>query len=569
MPSKTEILIRKAVAVLAIYALILGTAATPAFAAAKDGNDNDRNNQKTATPIKHIVVIFQENISFDHYFGTYPNALNTTEGEPKFFARHNTPTVNGYSPILLLRNPNLNPVNGISATNPFRLSRAQALTNDQNHNYGPEQAAYDKGLMDLYPKTVGTAGPPPAAPPAIVNTTGLVMGYYDGNTVTAMWNYAQHFAMSDNSFSTGFGPSTPGALNLISGQTNGAIKTLNGTGGNETDGGNGSLTVIGDPDPIGDICASPTRGQAQMGGQNIGNLLSAAGVTWGWFQGGFDLTITNSNGTTGCKRSTTGITGVTATDYSPHHAPFQYYPSTANPAHTRPSSIAEIGHDGPANHQYDINDWFAAVSAGNFPAVSYLKAIAAEDGHPGNSDPLDEQAFLVRVTNFLQKTNNWQDTAVVILYDDSDGWYDHVLSPVVNQSTSPADSLTGPGTCGDGTLALPGITINGVANPHAQGRCGFGPRQPLIVVSPWARENFVDHSITDQTSVLRFIEDNFLGGARIGQGSFDAFTNSLTQMFDFDHRREGDNGRLILDPATGTVISGGDNDDHDGNNGRN
>ncbi len=555
---------RQAVALVATFAIILGTTASPIYAATKDGNDNDQKNKQN--PIKHVVVIFQENVSFDHYFGTYPNALNTTPGEPQFTARRNTPTVNGYTQLLLQRNPNLNPINGISATNPFRLSRAQALTASQNHSYGPEQAAYDKGVMDIYPKTTGAAGPPPQAPPAIVNTTGLVMGYYDGNTVTAYWNYAQYFAMSDNSFDTNFGPSTVGAINLISGQTNGVIATVNGTG-NQTPGGNGSLTMVGDADPIGDVCTGATKNQGTMGGQNIGNLLNAAGVSWGFFSGGFDLTITNANGTTGCKRSSTGVAGQTAADYVPHHQPFQYYASTANPAHTRPASIAEIGHNGPANHQYDINDFFTALSAGNLPAVSYLKAIAAQDGHPGNSDPLDEQIFVVNVINALQKSADWDSTAVFILYDDSDGWYDHQLSPILNQSTSPADALTGPGTCGDGSTALPGITINGVANPHAQGRCGFGPRQPLIVVSPWAKENFVDHSISDQTSTLRFIEDTFLGGARISQGSFDEFSNSLSQMFDFDNKRDGDDRFLILDPSTGTPVAGQDN--HGDNSGKN
>lgn len=554
---------RKAVSLLAIYAMILGTTTTPTFA--KDENDNRNNGAPTATPIKHLVIIFQENVSFDHYFGTYPNALNTTPGEPQFFARKDTPTVNGYSPLLLLKNPNLNPINGISATNPFRLARSQALTSSQNHNYGPEQAAYDKGVMDIYPKTTGAAGPPPAAPPAIVDTTGLVMGFFDGNTVTAYWNYAQNFAMSDNSFSTGFGPSTPGALNLVSGQTNGVIQTLNGTG-NQVAGGNGSLTMIGDADPIGDVCSGPTKNQGTMGGRNIGDLLNAGGVTWGFFSGGFDLTVTNSNGTTGCKRSTTGVTGVTTADYVPHHQPFQYYTSTANPAHTRPASIAEIGHSGPANHQYDLRDFFSAISANNLPSVSFLKAIAAEDGHPGNSDPLDEQIHVVNVINALQQSKDWDNTAVVILYDDSDGWYDHQLSPVLNQSTSTADLLTGPGTCGDGSTALPGITINGVANPHAQGRCGYGPRQPLIVVSPWARENFVDHSITDQSSVIHFIEDNWLNKTRIGDGSFDEFANSLSQMFNFDNERDGDRRFLILDPATGTVVSGGQGNQGSGNN---
>jgi phospholipase C len=150
------------------------------------------------------------------------------------------------------------------------------------------------------------------------------------------------------------------------------------------------------------------------------------------------------------------------------------------------------------------------------------------------------------VINFLQKSSEWDDTAVVILYDDSDGWYDHQMGPIVNQSTSPADALTGPGACGDGSTALPGIDSG---NPHAQGRCGYGPRQPLLVISPWSRENFVDNTVTDQTSILRFIEDNWLGGQRIGGGSFDSYANSITQMFDFSHHGRTD--RLFLDPISG------------------
>ncbi|HTT33832.1 MAG TPA: alkaline phosphatase family protein [Methylomirabilota bacterium] len=511
--------------------------------------------QETSTPIKHLVIIFQENVSFDHYFATYPNALNPT-GEPEFHARKGTPTVNGLSGALLTSNPNsLGTANGTGATNPFRLDRSQAATNDQNHNYGPEQAATHFGLMDLFPAKVGVAGAPPNAPPQAVTTKGLNMGYYDGNTVTALWNYAQHFAMSDNSFDTTFGPSTPGLLNLVSGQTNGVINTINGTG-NQTDGSNGTLTMIGDADPLNDVCSAPTRNQGQMAGQNIGNLLSAGGVTWGSFMGGFDLTITNANGTTGCKRSSTGVASTTA-DYIPHHAFFQYYASTANPAHTRPASLAEIGHDGPANHNYDINDFFAAIKAGNFPAVSFLKASAFQDGHAGYSDPLDEQTFVVNTVNFLEKTRFWDSTAVVILYDDSDGWYDHVMSPIVNQSTSPADALTAPGACGDGSTALSGPQAG---TTHAQGRCGYGPRQPLLVVSPWAKENFVDHTVTDLSSIIHFVEDNWLEGERIGGGSFDALANSISQMFDFhgDHDRDG--RRLFLDPSTGLQV-GGDHDE--------
>ena len=527
---------KKVFALLSASILPLGLFGTAGYAGERPGG--------TATPIQHLVVVFQENISFDHYFGTYPTAQNSPN-EPPFYARPGTPTVNGLTGVLLTNNPNLNPANGSGATNPFRLDRTQAVTSDQDHDYLAEQQAYDMGLMDLFPLFAGTAGPPPAGG-GVLATTGLNLGYYDGNTVTALWNYAQHFAMSDNSYSTTFGPSTPGALNLISGQTNGVTATLNGTG-DEVDGAAGSLSVVGDPDPIGDVCSNPTRNQVQMGGTNIGDLLSAAGVSWGSFMGGFDLTATNQNGTTGCHRSTANLAGTTA-DYIPHHAWFQYYKSTANPSHTRPASVSEIGHDGPANHGYDLNDFFTAVKAGNFPAVSFIKAQAIQDGHAGYSDPLDEQIFLVNLVNFLQKQRSWATTAVVIMYDDSDGWYDHQMGPIVNQSTGPADALSGPNACGTATNSLPGIDPG---NSHALGRCGYGPRQPLLVVSPWARENFVDHTPTDQTSVLRFVEDNWLQGGRIGQGSFDALAAPINQMFNFSFIRL--DGFLFLSPDTGEL----------------
>jgi phospholipase C len=287
--------------------------------------------------------------------------------------------------------------------------------------------------------------------------------------------------------------------------------------------------------------------------QYVGDLLNAAGVSWGSFMGGFDLTIHNSNGTTGCKRRSTGLLGTTA-DYIPHHAWFQSYASTAKPTHARPASIAEIGYAGPANHDYDLNDFFAAVKTGNFPAVSFLRAQAYQDGHAGYSDPLHEQSFLVNVINFLQSQREWSSTAVVIMYDDSDGWYDHQIGPILNQSHGAADALTGAGLCGSSadSTALPGVDL---INAHALGRCGLGPRQPLLILSPRARRNFVDHSVTDRRSVLRFIEDNWLKGQRIGQGSFDAITNSITQMFDFN-RDDDDQGSGVpfLNPARGQIL---------------
>lgn len=522
--------------------LVAGTFPNPAMAAGATG--------EAATPIKHLVVIFNENISFDHYFGTYPLAANVGTG-PAFTALRGTPTVNGLSGALLTHNPNAgNTTNGTGATNPFRLDRSQAATADQDHDYGPEQQAFDHGLMDAFPYSVGTAGPPPAGTP-IAATTGLTMGYFDGNTLNVMWGLAQNYALNDNSYGTTFGPSTVGAINLISGQTNGVTTDLNPGGATISD-GDGGLTDIGDADPVGDVCSTTSGELMHFSGKNVGDLLNAAGVTWGFFEGGFNLSIKNANGTTGCSRSTTStVTNVKKADYIPHHEPFQYYTSTANPTHARPKSTATIGYSGDAaNHQYDTQDFFNALAAGNFPAVSFLKAPGFEDGHAGYSDPLDEGAFISETINVLKKNPEWDQTAVIIAYDDSDGWYDHQLGQIVNPSNTAADSLSGTGACGNGKTALPGVNP---ATTHAQGRCGYGPRLPLLVVSPWARYNFVDHTLTDQTSVLRFIEDNWLGGERIGQGSFDSIAGTINNMFDFDNA-ESDYEKSTIDPVSGLTV---------------
>ena len=185
------------------------------------------------------------------------------------------------------------------------------------------------------------------------------------------------------------------------------------------------------------------------------------------------------------------------------------------------------------------------------PAVSFLKAIAAGDGHAGYSDPLLEQSImLVPTINVIMRSPFWKSTAIIVMYDDSDGWYDHQMSPIVNPSavlqaasSGNSDELNGPGKCG-----------NGVPLAAIEGRCGYGPRQPLLVISPFAKTNFVDNSLSDQSSVLRFIEDNW-GTGQIGGGSFDQIAGSLANMFDFGNHAFGER-RLLLDASTGEPLDG-------------
>lgn len=547
------------------FCVIAAAIASSAPAPAQDDNGHDRHPHdiQTATPIKHLVVIFNENRSFDHYFATYPNAANPTGSIP-FVPKPHTPKVNNLANAnLLVNNPNTNPANGTGATNPFRLDRTQANTKSQNHAYTPEQQAYDNGKADLFPKYTGrgTSGGVGA-----FGTNGQVMGYFDGNTVTAFWNYAQNFAMSDNNYTDTYGPSTPGAIEVISGQTNG-VQNIVGTSSSVPD-GQGGLTLIGDTDPAYDLCSSKTSTML-LTGKNIGDLLNAEHISWGSFMGGFNITLRNTNGTVGCARSTFSSTvGGTIVDYIPHHAWFQYYKSTANPYHLRPSSTNAIGHtyaaDGktvdPANHGYDLEDFYAAVKAGNFPAVSYIKMPAYQDGHPGNSDPLDEQVGNVELINFLQQQPEWGETAVIVTYDDSDGWYDHAYAVPTSASYDPtADQVNGPGQCGLGVGKQ--TQPKGLNGQPVNGRCGPGTRTPFLLISPYARQNFVSHTRISQASVVRFVEDNWLRGQRLGGGSFDDGVESIMDMFDFDHGDDRQN-KLFLDPTAGTVIVSPSDDHH-------
>ena len=300
------------------------------------------------------------------------------------------------------------------------------------------------------------------------------MDYYDGNTVTGLWNYAQHYAMSDDSFGTTFGPSAPGAINLVSGDTgnvdtshsanNPSLSTSTSPDGDLTANGKGGYSLTSDAQPYWDDCS--TRDAVAMSGTNIGDVLNQRGISWGWFEGGFRPTTSYQEALTAIGQSgqsdatfipdefanagfnksvphssnqglcdavhpvgvALGGTGQWGykDDYIPHHEPFQFYASTANPHHlTIPTDssgqdtlagLATIGRDTQSyvdgvpqfntpNHQYDTSDFnqlVAAITAGQLPAsalpaVSFLKAPGYEDGHAGYSDPADEQQFITGI----------------------------------------------------------------------------------------------------------------------------------------------------------------------------
>jgi len=526
---------------------------------------------KTATPIKYLVVLYPENSSFDRYFGIYPKALNP-EGSPRFEAQSGTPSVNGLTETLLHHNPNLNnPVinDEPAGSNPFRIARLDSYTCDMNHDYTPELEARNQGLMNQYVAFGDKKGAQDSLQFCHENVAGQLdtdLGYFDGNTVTALWNYAQYFAIGDNFFATASGESTRGHLNLIAGDITGAVCAVadkvyvNGdsAGYPERNGpadstdtppppGTGvTATIVDDADGYWDVCSDGSRTTALVG-RNIGDLLNAAEISWGWFQGGFTLDSEGKCSSSHFKEAYCAAIDPSLretcemqvlADYVPHYNVFQMFQSTANPQHLPPTSVKMVGHQDQANHLYDL-DWFwQAAQANNLPAVSFLKPANYQDGHPGQSEPLDEQYFIVDTLNKLQRLSEWQHMAVIIAWDDSDGLYDHVMPPIVNRSATSLDVGT------EGQMLCGSVTDGDGA------RCSYGPRLPFLVISPWAKENYVSSALMDQTSITSFIGDNWLEGERISDTSFDNIAGSIEDVFDFDAPSPR---RLFLDPTTGEI----------------
>ncbi len=446
----------------------------------------------TKTPIKHLIVIFQENVTFDRYFATYPKAYNLPN-EPYFIAKENTPLVNGLTNDLIINNPN--------KVKPYRLIRNKWICSS-NHEYANEINAINHGKLDKFVEFTGNP-----------KCYGEVMGFFDGNTVTALWNYAQNYSMSDNTFTSNYGPSLLGHLNLIAGTT-GTAKLINADSSPAIQ----NRYLISNLNSALDDCSYDEQGNpfgslVEVENQkNIGDLLSAQKIKWGYFAGGFTPTGKNKLGGAICGKASISRYSVKSLDYFPGGVlePFQYFKSTSNPHHLPPSSVSLIGSQDQANHQYDLDNFYKVLDDNNLPAVSFIKAKSFEDEHGDFSDPLDGQNFLVKIINKVMKSNSWKNTAIIITYDDTDGSYDHVLPP-----KSQFDSVVG--------------------------RHGFGQRVPFLVISPYSKSNYVDHTLLNQASILKFIEYNW-GLGSIGGSSIDASSNNILNLFDF----KSTNQKLIL-----------------------
>ncbi len=387
--------------------------------------------------IEHVVVIFQENRSFDSYFGTYPYA----DG---FLPRPQTSVPNNLRGYPLARATQHNELL------PHRIT--DDVTPDLPHDQATMLKEYNGGRLDQFVQQQTTP-----------QTRSLVMGYYDYEVVPHYWHYAQQYALADQYFSSMFGSSTPAALFLAAARS----------------------AFASNPYPEGDRCNPPDKPTGRQDGPNLGSALSAADVSWGWYQGGFDDCTTEVE------------------DYDAHHNPFQYFDDTADPEHTG------------TGHQHDLADFYAALKANRLPSVAYLKADRPRNEHPGYSSISGGRDFVVRTLNAIMRSDAWASTVVILTFDESGGFYDHAPPPQV---------------------VLSGVEL------------GLGPRVPTLVISPFARSNYLSHRTYDHASVVRFIEDVFLDGVHLNGRS--ATAGDLRDMLDLTLRTPA----LLLDPKTGKPV---------------
>ena len=483
--------------------------------------------------IKYVFVLFQENRSFDFYFGSYPGANNLysqSAAKTPGFIQPFVDTKGNLTTITPFKIPaTVTDVNGKS------VPLYPADTASVNHGHVPMDTKLDfdasyAARNDRYSLveegvTLGSNGKPTSVPSLEREQFGeLVMGHVDCDTVPFLWNYADRFTLFDNFFDTVIGPSTPNAIAMIAGQS-GETQWVKHPelGANHTT-SNAMLPVVGDPQPFWgsaldvftpgpekqpvdnktDISTNPasnltfaTLPLSFMGRDILAitqqdrnpafdlqdvqeDLTKIAGeqnkpVNWGWFQEGYDHEPTDPKGT------------VTNADYIAHHNGPQYFGYVANnPEETK-------------NHLRGLGDFFHAMQLKDLPAnggVFYVRGgygnldglvpqnpdtatradYAGNDDHPGYSDAQISEALLADEINAIASSPYWPESAIIITYDETDGLYDHTQPRI--------------------------RSFDALGNALDQ-----GPRIPAIVISPYSVVHSISHERTEHSSIIKFIDE--------------------------------------------------------------
>jgi acid phosphatase len=395
--------------------------------------------------VKHIIIIYLENRSFDNLYGLFPGANGIANAGAAAIQvdRNGLP----YEKLPAVLNSNLKPIGPDTRfppelpNRPFRtefFADIDQITGSPVHRFYQEQLQINNGKMDKFV--------------AWSDAGSLVMSYYDGSRLP-LWNYAKSYTLMDNFFHAAFGGSFLNHIYLVCiciPVFKNAPKSIVA----ELD-EKGNLIKDGTVTPDGYIVNTmqPLRGPHEAGSEilapeqdmpTIGDRMNDAGITWAWYSGGWS----------------DAISGQPDPEFQFHHQPFAYFKNTA------------LGTDGAKEHLKDELDLLAGIHAGNLPQVVFFKPLGEDNEHPGYTNITSGEHHTRDLLRMIEQSSLWKDSLIVVTYDENGGLWDHAAPPKID-------------------------------------RWGPGARVPALLIGPFAKKGFVDHTQYDTTSILKLIETRF------------------------------------------------------------
>jgi len=466
--------------------------------------------------VENIVVIYAENRSFDHLYGTFPGAEGLADARPEQYVQldHDgkpMPTL----PAVWTADGKPDPRFPRDLPNrPFRIDAPpinmglDKIVPSPIHQFWQNQEQINGGANNHF-AAASTVG-------------GWVMGTFDGSKMR-MWQWAHDYTLADHFFMGAFGGSFLNHFWLVCACTpefreapasmraqvdaNGHLKRKPSSPASALQGPvqlyDGQVTPDGyavntsqppyqpsgtPPAPGGNLdFADPAKYPVTpQRNRTIGDTLTSKGVSWAWYAGGWDRALADGRREPSAERMVIYSSRPGSPIFVAHHQPFNYFQRFA------PGTVDR------AEHLKDEADFVAAIDAGTLPSVSFFKPAGRYTEHPGITDIKSGDEHITMLLERLRKSAQWSKMAVIVTYDENGGFWDHVPPP---------------------------------AGPGWSDRWGPGSRVAAIIISPFARRGFVDKTVYDTTSIIKFITLRFglqaLPGVREKVGD-------LTSAFAFD-----------------------------------
>ncbi len=410
---------------LATTTLAACTTTTPSSSANPSGSTNPQLQNGDIHKIKHIVVIMQENRSFDSYFGTYPGA-------------DGIPMQNG-APTMCVNDP----LTG-QCVRPYH--DAQDLNHGGPHGAPNARADIDHGKMDGFIAQAENGKGScvnPDDPACSRNGQTDVMGYHDFHEIPNYWAYAKNFVLQDHMFEPDASWSLPSHLFLVSAWS-------------------ARCSIKGDPASCVNNIQGPVTLQradnykADYAWTDLTYLLHKANVSWAYY--------------------VAPGTQPDCYDNAASCAPVRQAAKTPGIWNPLPD-FDTVQQDGQLSNIQSVSNFYTAAKNGTLPAVSWVTPNGKESEHPPALVSIG-QTYVTGLINAIMHGPDWDSTAIFLAWDDWGGFYDHVVPPVVDEN-------------------------------------GYGLRVPSLVISPYAKQGYIDHQTLSFDAYLKFIEDDFLNGQRI------------------------------------------------------